>query len=117
MRFVLVLLALPFALLFTLMAVLHVEPPLGPLTPIVVAEPGRPNIVGSLIVFGLWALALISAGAQVRRIIQATRAGARLGAMSVDLALAGVTLLFVVGFIAGIVVDQYPCWVGVPNCD
>jgi hypothetical protein len=40
-------LALPFAALFTLLAVLRVEPPLGPFDALVTAPPGQPNVVGS----------------------------------------------------------------------
>jgi len=35
----------------------------------------------------------------------------------INLVLAITILIFIVTFVGGIVVDQYPCWIGVPNCD
>jgi hypothetical protein len=79
------LLALPFALMYTLL-VLHIEPPLGLL---VTLSP----------------------------IVRDAKAGCSFTTHSVNLALATVILLFVVAFVVSFVVDQYPCWIGVPNCD
>jgi hypothetical protein len=57
-------------------------------------EVGQPNVVGSAIVFGAWLLALVAFIVNVDPIVRDARAG-----------------------LGGIVVDQYPCWVGVPNGD
>jgi hypothetical protein len=46
-----------------------------------------------------------------------TPAGAGVLARPLNLLVALVTLSFILSVVGGIVVDQYPCWVGVPNCD
>jgi hypothetical protein len=35
----------------------------------------------------------------------------------VNLAIAGLLSLFLVVIVAASIIDQYPCWIGVPNCD
>ena len=109
-------LALPFAVIFALL-LLHIEPPLGPLESLLKGEVDRPNVLGSAIVFGAW---LLSAGAlvfAVRRILRGVRAGLGIAASPLNLVVAAAISVLVVSFVAGIVIDQYPCWIGVPNCD
>ena len=106
-------LALPFAILF-MMLVLHVEPPFGPLLR---GEVDRPNVLGSAIVFGAWLLSVVALVFAVAPIVRVARAGVRSPARPVNLLVAAVIALLVVAFPAGIVVDQYPCWIGVPDCD
>jgi hypothetical protein len=52
----------------------------------------------------------------IRPVVRAGDAWSRT-ATPLNLVVAVVALSFVVLFIVGIVVDQYPCWTGVPNCD
>jgi uncharacterized membrane protein YidH (DUF202 family) len=108
-------LALPFALLYLLL-VLHIEPPLGALESLKVA-PDQPNVIGSAIVLGAWLLSVAAFIATLSPIVRDVRAGRPLVTHPVNLALASVILLFVVAFVVSLVVDQYPCWIGVPNCD
>lgn len=109
-------LAVPFALLYTLL-VLHIEPPLRLLGSLTTVGPDQPNVVGSAIVLGAWLLSVVALGVTLSPIVRDARAGRGVTTHPVNLALAGVILLFVGGFVVGIVVDQYPCWIGVPNCD
>ena len=111
------LLALPFATLFTMLAVLRVEPPLGPLEPLVTAPPDRPNVVGTAIVLAAWLLCLIAFAVSARPLVRLARAGDALTSKPANLVVAAASLGFVLLFVIGIVVDQYPCWIGVPNCD
>lgn len=108
-------LALPFALLYSLL-VLHIEPPLRALESLRVA-PDQPNVVGSAIVLGAWLLSLVAFVVTLSPIVRDARARRPLLTHPVNLALAIVILLFVVAFVVSFVVDQYPCWIGVPNCD
>lgn len=108
-------LALPFALLYSLL-VLHIEPPLRVLESLKVA-PDQPNVVGSAIVLGAWLLSVVAFVVTLSPIVRDARAGRPLLTHPVNLALAIVILLFVVAFAVSFVVDQYPCWIGVPNCD
>ncbi len=34
-----------------------------------------------------------------------------------NLILGAVIFVFIAMFVGGVIADQYPCWVGVPNCD
>ncbi len=45
------------------------------------------------------------------------RRGSRITAHPANLVIAGVTLAAIVLVISAIIVDQYRCWIGVPNCD
>jgi hypothetical protein len=108
-------LALPFALLYSLL-VLHIEPPLGALESLKVA-PDQPNVIGSAIVLGAWLLSVAAFIVTLSPIVRDARAGRPLVTHPVNLALASVILLFVVAFVVSLVVDQYPCWIGVSNCD
>lgn len=108
-------LAVPFALLYTLL-VLHIEPPLRLLESLTTVGPDQPNVVGSAIVLGAWLLSVVALGVTLSPIVRDARAGRGVTTHPVNLALAGVILLFVGGFVVGIVVDQYPSWIGVPNC-
>jgi hypothetical protein len=109
-------LALPFALLYSMLA-LHMEPPLHLLESLVTVGPDQPNVVGSAIVLGAWLLSVVAFVVTLSPIVRDARAGRGLTTQPVNLALAGVILFFVGGFVVSLVVDQYPCWIGVPNCD
>lgn len=109
-------LALPFAVIFALL-LLHIEPPLGPLESMLKGEVDQPNVLGSAIVFAAWLLSVVALVFAVAPIVRGVRAGRGIAANPLNLLAAGVISALVVSFVAGIVVDQYPCWVGVPNCD
>jgi hypothetical protein len=50
-------------------------------------------------------------------IVRARRAGRSVVAMPLNLSLAASLFIFIATLIAFFVADQYPCWIGVPNCD
>jgi|GEM_PF-419008 len=111
------LLALPF-LTILLLLWLHIEPPLGPLEPLLKnPDPDQPNVLGTLLFLG--ALLLAVAACLIARvpIVRAMQAGGSLFAHPMNLMLAVVILSFIAMLVVGLIVDQYPCWIGVPNCD
>ena len=108
-------LALPFAVLFSLL-VFHIEPPLRAIEGLKVG-PDQPNIVGTAIVLSAWLLAVAALVVTLTPIVRDRRAGRPVTTHPVNLTLAAVILMFVSAFVVNIVVDQYPCWIGVPNCD
>jgi len=110
------LLALPFATMYTLLT-LGIEPPLGPLEPLVTVEVDRPNVVGTAIVLGAWLLALVAFLVNVAPVVRDARAGRSITTNRANLVVAIATFAFVALFVVSIIVDQYPCWIGVPNCD
>ena len=114
MTYTAVLLALPFATLFALL-VLHIEPPLRVLESLK-TDVDQPNVVGSAIVVGAWLLSVVGLVFSVMPIIRGARVGTA-AASPASLLVAGVIALIVLSFPAALIVDQYPCWTGVPNCD
>ena len=108
-------LALPFAVLYSLL-VFQVEPPLSALESLKVG-PDQPNIVGTAIVLSAWLLSVVAFAVNLIPVVRDARAGRSVTTHPVNLALAVVILIFVGAFVVSVVVDQYPCWIGVPNCD
>jgi hypothetical protein len=53
----------------------------------------------------------------VSPVVRDARAGLSIVKHPANLVVAVATFTFVAVFLGGIIVDQYPCWVGVPNCD
>lgn len=109
------LLALPFAVLYTLL-VLGIEPPLRAIESLKVG-PDQPNIVGTAIVLSAWLLSVVAFVVNLLPVVRDARGGRSFAAHPVNLALAVVILMFIGAFVVSFVVDQYPCWIGVPNCD
>jgi hypothetical protein len=110
-------LMLPGALLFSLL-LLGIDPPLGPLAPLLNTPDDRPEVLGTAI--ALLLIVLLPVAVLVLNlppIVRNVRAGNSIMAAPVNLVLAGAALLILLTFVIGIVVDQYPCWIGVPNCD
>lgn len=106
-------LAVPFAFLMTLL-LLRIEPPLGAL---IRGDPGQPNVVGTAIVLAALVLSLLGLTLAVKPVVRASRMGARLASARGDLVVGAFILFFVALFVGGVIVDQLPCWRGVPNCD
>lgn len=107
-------LALPFVTLLSLL-LLGIEPPLGPL--LNNPDPDQPDVLGSLVVLGAFLLSVLACVIVRAPIARAMRAGGSLFAHPVNLALAAAILTLVTVVVGGIIVDQFPCWIGVPNCD
>ena len=110
-------LCLPFTLLFTLL-ILNIEPYFGPLQPLLNnPDPDQPDVLGSLIALGTMLLVLAAFIINLIPVVRTLRAGGGLTSHPVNLVLAIATLATIAMIIGGIIVDQYPCWIGVPNCD
>lgn len=109
-------LALPYMTLLSLL-LLRIEPNLGPLEPLLTdAQPGRPD-PGSFVVLGLLALSIVAFFIARAPIARTRRAGGSLLAHPLNLFVAALIALYVALLVIGFAVDQYPCWIGVPNCD
>ncbi len=93
-------LCLPVLVLLTLL-LLGVKPPIPAIERLRSRE-------GSLVAFGLFALVPVALAINV---------GPALRRAPVNLAAALFALGTIVVILSLIAVDQYPCWVGVPNCD
>lgn len=112
-----VFLILPFVALFTHIT-LKVEPNFGPLQPLLNnPNPDQPDILGSLIALGSFLLVIAAFILNLRQLLQAARIGNSLLAQPANLILAVITLTAISFVIGAIIIDQYPCWIGVPNCD
>src|SRR6185503_21132474 len=98
-----VLLALPFAIIFTLLLKGGDPPPFGPLEPLLNTE-ARPNVVGSAIVVGTWLLALIAFIVNTASLVRGARAGQSIATRPANLVVAIVTFAFAVFFVGAIVV-------------
>ena len=110
-------LALPFVTLLSLL-LLGIEPPLGPLEPLLNnPNPDQPDVLSSLIVLGAFLLSVLACVIVRAPIVRTMRAGGSLLAHPINLMLAVVILSFITMLVVGLIVDQYPCWIGVPNCD
>jgi hypothetical protein len=107
------LLALPFITIFILF-VFRIEPSLGPLDPLLDPENSH---LGSFIVFGSFILLLVGFTISVIPIVRSKKIGNGVAANPINLFLSTFILFFILAFISSIVIDQYPCWKGVPNCD
>jgi membrane protease YdiL (CAAX protease family) len=107
------LLALPFITLI-LLFILGIEPYLGPLDPYL--DPANSHL-GSFIVFSALLLSLAGFAICAIPVVQKMQAGNGIASNPINLLLASIILFFILAFIGLIFVDQYPCWIGVPNCD
>ncbi|RLT39173.1 MAG: hypothetical protein DWI57_10680 [Chloroflexi bacterium] len=109
-------LCLPITILFSLIA-LNIEPDFGPLEPLFNTPDDQPQVIGSLILLGAFLLLPVAFFIARAPIVRTMRAGGSLFAHPIHLALAVAILLLIAWVVGSIIVDQYPCWIGVPNCD
>jgi hypothetical protein len=107
------LLALPFLVLISLLA-LGIQPSFGPLDAIFNSIDSRE---GSLIVLGAFLLLLLAFSLNLSLVVRSVRVGAPAAALRYNLPLALLLGVLILVILALIVIDQFPCWVGVPNCD
>lgn len=99
---------------FYLLLMLNIEPPFAAMLR---GEPDEPNIVGSLIALVLFLLLPAAFFISLRPVALNMRAGNGAAAVLVNLFLAVVSFCFFALIAGSIIIDQYPCWIGVPNCD
>lgn len=68
-------------------------------------------LIGGLMLLPLAAIITL------RPVVRGMRAGAGVSANPVNLLLGAAILIFITTITIIFIVDQYPCWIGVPNCD
>ena len=68
-------------------------------------------LIGGLLLLPLAAIITL------RPVVRGMRAGAGVSANPVNLLLGAAILIFITSITIVFIVDQYPCWIGVPNCD
>lgn len=105
-------LVIPGALLITLLT-MGIDPPLPDfLRPYIIPSEG-PHVVGSLIAFNFIVVFPLAALILNLGVLQSTLTNRRLSNL-VTIAFAVIVVLV---FAAQIAIDQFPCLIGVPNCD
>jgi hypothetical protein len=108
-------LCLPLAMMVSI-ALLNIDPIGGPISG-VTADGATLDRVGSLLFlagFALLPVALfVNAAPSVRRLAS----GQRLVIAPVNLVLGAAIFLALAFLVGAVIIDQYPCWLGVPNCD
>ena len=110
------LLALPL-LVLVLIAWLEWQPFAGLLRAVTSNADGGLSALGRVLVLGSISAFLAAIALSAAEVLRARRAGPGWTARPYHLALAvGLSLIVLLG-VGGLVVDQYPCWQGVPNCD
>ena len=112
------LLAMPLAILL-LIEISGIEPLRGFLVTLTTEAGSNPRLTafGKILTFGtllLLPLGFIISFAPVARNV---RAGYGFTANPVNLLIAAALFIFIATLVTGFIIDQYPCWIGVPNCD
>jgi len=77
----------------------------------------QPDIPGSLIAIGAVLLLPVALVISRAPVVRNKRRGGRWMDFPVNVLLAGMILVVLLLLVGGFIADQYPCWVGVPNCD
>ncbi len=112
-----IILALPLPILF-IISWLEIEPFNGLLKTLFTEADGyRQNALGATVTIGAALLLPVAFIVSLVPIVRNIRAGNSILANPINLLLAVALLVFITMFVGGIIVDQYPCWIGVPNCD
>ncbi len=111
------LLAMPLAVLL-LIGIYDIEPLSGFYKTLTTEADGyRINVFGRI--FEIGALLLLPLGFIVSLVpvVRNAQAGNDLTANPINLLIAAALFIFIATLVISIVIDQYPCWIGVPNCD
>jgi hypothetical protein len=107
------LLALPFIKLF-LFFILGFKPLIQPLASFFDPGYGR---MGSYTVLGVFILLITGFVISIMPLVWSRKTGENGKWLMINRLLSLIIFLIIAGFISAIIIDQYPCWVGVPNCD
>jgi uncharacterized membrane protein YidH (DUF202 family) len=110
-------LCIPIVCVITLL-IIDVEPHFDlfqPLHP--TADPYQPDILGSFIALGVFLLVLLSLIIDLIPVVHAMRKGGSITGQPVNIIIAVALFVIIVVILSAIIIDQYPCWMGVPNCD
>lgn len=109
-------LALPFLLLLS-MLLLKIQPPAAIQYFVANAEPDEPNMYGSIVMISVHILAVVACFIARAPVMHTLRSGGSLFAHPFNLLIVTVILFIFGSFVLGLMMDQFPCWIGVPNCD
>ena len=80
-------------------------------------RPSLESVLGLTVLCGAMSLLPAAFIVTVAPIVRAMRASGSLLTYPINLVFAFVILVFTFTIVAGIIADQYPCRIGVPNCD
>jgi hypothetical protein len=109
-----VVLAIPYA---ALVACVLLNIDLGPTLGVTPYPDGARNLPSTLVAFGVLAMAVAALVVGIAGTVGDMRAGRGLLGQPARLAAAVVALATIILSAAGFIIDQLPCWMGVPNCD
>ena len=111
------LLAMPLAVL--LMITVYDIAPLSGLYKTLTTEADGHRINGPGRAFEIGALLLLALGFIVTVVpfVRNVRSGSRSTASPINLLIVAALFIFIATLVIAFVIDQYPCWTGVPNCD
>ena len=113
-----ILLAMPLAILL-LIEISGIEPLHGFLVTLTTEAGNNPrlNTFGKIFIFGTLLLLPLGFIISLVPVVRNVRAGNGFTANPVNLLIAVALFIFIARLIIGFIIDQYPCWIGVPNCD
>lgn len=107
-------LTLPF-LAIGAMQILNIEPPFA--QALNQPDPDKPNFYNTVIPIGAFLLAIAGALFARTSIVQTLQSQGRLFARPISLIIVLLMLLLLAWNWVGFVIDQWPCFLGVPGCD
>jgi len=111
------LLAMPLAILLLIM-VYDIEPLSGFFKTLTTEADGhRISTLGRILEAGALLLLPLGFIISLVPVVQNARTGDGLTANPINLLIAAALFIFIATLIVSFVIDQYPCWIGVPNCD
>jgi hypothetical protein len=111
---VVLVLALPF-LMIGVMQILNIEPPFA--EALNQPDPDKPNFYNTAIPIGAFLLAVVNAFIARSSLVQVLQAQGRLFARPISLMVVLLMLLLLAWNWIGFIIDQWPCFIGVPGCD
>ena len=112
------LLAMPLTILL-LIEISGIEPLHGFLVTLTTEGGDNPRLSTFGKILTLGALLLLPIGFIISLVpmVRNARTGYGFAASPVNMLIAAALFIFIAILVIGFVIDQYPCWIGVPNCD
>jgi hypothetical protein len=112
------LLAMPLAILL-LIEISGIEPLHGFLVTLTTEAGNNPrlNTFGKVLTLGVLLLLPLGFVISLVPVVRNVRTSNGFTANPINLLIAAALFIFIATLVTGFVVDQYPCWIGVPNCD
>ena len=111
-----VLLTLPLTLLI-LIAVFNIDPMNDWMRNLLMSDSQRLHAGGVVFMIGTMLLLPVGFIINVAAVRKSVRAGNAVMTWPLNVLLALGLLAYIVALVSAFVIDQYPCWQGVPNCD